>query len=143
MNIIRWNPFHEFAGLNRIFDENLFWPGRDEFLGGAWTPQVDIFEDDNQIKVTVALPGLDQKEVKVNVENNMLTISGERRLEHEDKKDKYSRVEQFYGSFSRSFTLPHTVDGAKADATMEKGVLTIVLPQREEAKPKMIEVKVK
>ncbi len=146
MAIVRWSPFRELNALqremNRLFDESLFRPDREDWVGGAWAPQVDIFEDENQVKLTVALPGLAQKDVKVNVENNVLTISGERRLENEEKRDKYSRIEQFYGTFTRSFTLPATVDSTKAEATMSNGVLTISLPRREEAKPKAIEVKV-
>jgi HSP20 family protein len=146
MSIIRWSPFRELSAvqreMNRVFEDNLLRSEREDWLGGSWAPQVDIFEDENQIKVTAALPGLDQKDVKVNIENNILTISGERKLEHEDQRENYTRVEQYYGGFTRSFTLPHTVDSGKTEAKMEKGVLTIIFPRREDAKPKQIEVKV-
>jgi HSP20 family protein len=128
--------------MNRLYQD--FW-GRSpdgETLAGEWTPAVNIREDKDEYVLSVALPGLDQQDVKVNLENNALTISGERKLEHEDKRDSYSRIEQFYGSFTRSFSLPNTIDATKVEAKMEKGVLTISLPRREETKPKAIEVKV-
>lgn len=147
MSIIRWKPFHEAEVLqremNRFFSD--YWGGRtpaEEVITGSWTPAVDIFEDADHFQVAVALPGLTQSDVKVNIENNVLTISGERKLENEDKRDKYTRIEQFYGSFTRTFTLPNTIDAGKVEAKMDKGVLLVTLPRREETKPRAIEVKV-
>jgi HSP20 family protein len=129
--------------MNRLFHD--FWGGRsaaDEALACAWTPAVDILEEEDAYTVSMALPGLSQGDVKVGIENNTLTISGERKLDKEDKRDDYARIEQFYGTFSRSFTLPNTIDASKVEAHMDKGVLKVVLPRREEARPKSIEVKV-
>jgi HSP20 family protein len=128
--------------VNRLFSD--FWGrgGDGDTLAGDWTPAVDILEGKDEYVLTMALPGMDQQEIKVNLENNTLTISGERKLEHEDKRDNYSRIEQFYGSFNRSFTLPNTIDPGKVQARMDKGILTVTLPRREETKPKAIEVKV-
>jgi len=150
MAIMRWNPLRELENLNRevsrLFnDYNMPFTGTEpstDFLTGTWTPRVDIYEDENKIVVSTALPGMDQKDIKVNIDKNMLTISGARKLRNEDKKDNYTRIEQFYGSFTRSFTLPGTVNQEGVNAKMEHGVLEITLPKKEEAKPKMIEVKV-
>ena len=145
MALVRWNPYRELSTWNRDwnrFIDNVFGNGED-FVAGSWSPRVDIHEDENAIVVSAALPGMDQDEIKVNLENDTLTISGERKIENEEHKDKYTRVEQYYGSFCRSFTLPNTVDQEKIDAKMDKGVLKITLPKREETKPRSIEVKVK
>mgnify|MGYP003574701242 FL=1 len=142
MALIRWNPFGEVdtfqRQMNRLFEDY----ARPDNSVSGWTPRVDIFEDENQIILSAELPGLSDKDVTVNVENNVLTISGERKLENEESKDGYTRVERYYGSFNRSFSLPNTVDIEKVDAKMDKGVLTVTLPRREETKPKQIEVKV-
>ena len=142
MALIRWNPFGEVdtfqRQMNRLFEDY----ARPDNSVSGWTPRVDIFEDENQIILSAELPGLSDKDVTVNVENNVLTISGERALENEEKKDGYTRVERYYGSFNRSFSLPNTVDIEKVDAKMDKGVLTVSLPRREDTKPKQIEVKV-
>lgn len=145
--LIRWNPMRELEALHseidRLFGE--VFPTRAGARGdiGGWTPNVDIYEDKDAITISVDLPGVNQKDVKLNIDNNVLTLSSERKLEHEDKKDNYHRIERFYGTFSRSFSLPNTVDVEKIDAHMENGVLKITLPKREEAKPKQIEIKVK
>ena len=147
MTLVRWNPFCDLDVLqrevSRLFDGNILRSSEEDFLAGSWTPQVDIFEDGEAITVSAALPGLSKKDIKINIENHILTIAGERKLAHEDKSDNYTRVEQFYGSFYRSFTLPNTIDAGKIDATMDQGILKVTLPKREETKPKQIEVKVK
>jgi len=146
MALVRWNPAREMdhfqRDMNRFFSNH--WGEREatENIAGNWTPAVNIFEDDDQYSVAVALPGLSQDDVTVNVENNMLTISGERELEHEEQREHYARIEQHYGSFNRSFTLPSTIDVGKIEAKMKDGVLSISLPKREETKPKSIAVKV-
>jgi HSP20 family protein len=147
MTLIRWSPLREVDSfqreMNRLFSD--FWGGRSEEgepISGAWTPAVDIYEDQDHYTVSVALPGLTQKDIKVNIENNVLSISGERQLEKEDKRENYARIEQLYGSFNRTFTLPNTIDTHRVEAKMDKGVLTVTLPRREEAKPRAIEVKV-
>jgi HSP20 family protein len=146
MAIVRWNPFAEVQDLqrrmNRLFDDSIFRSEKGDEGLMNWTPNVDIFEDDEKIMLSAELPGMDRKDVKIHVENNMLSISGERKLENEEKKDRYTRVERYYGSFQRSFALPNLVNQDKIEAHMEKGVLKVTLPKREESKPKQIEIKV-
>lgn len=146
MTLVRWNPRREMDTFQREVSRLFGGPNaRDigaEGLGNCWTPAVDIFEDDDNYMISMALPGLDQSEIKVHVENNTLTISGERKLAHEDKRENYARVEQVYGEFERAFKLPGTIDTGTIEAKMDKGVLNVTLPKREETKPKAIEVKV-
>lgn len=146
--LVRWDPFREMETLHgeieRLFDQALGRPLlRGEERGAAWMPNVDIHEDKDGINISADLPGMTQKDVQVNIDNNVLTLSGERKLDREDKRDNYHRIERFYGKFSRSFSLPNTVDTDKVEAHMENGVLRIHLPKREEAKPRQIEIKVK
>jgi len=108
-----------------------------------WTPVVDIAEHDDDYVVKVELPGINKDDVKITLENNVLTIRGEKKQEKESKKENFHRIERSYGSFQRSFTLPMTVKNDKIDASYKDGILTIALPKAEEAKPKQIEVKVK
>jgi HSP20 family protein len=127
-----------------MFDTVFRWDTRDDESGfNAWTPAVDITEHDDQYIVKVELPGVNKDEVKITLDNNILTIRGEKKQDREVKKENYHRVERSYGSFQRSFTLPSTVKSDKIDAVYKDGVLQIALPKAEEAKPKQIEVKVK
>lgn len=151
MAIVRWEPFRDLLSLqdrmNRLFDEsyrtrNTPTSEEDWALGGSWAPVVDIYEHDGNIVLKAELPGVDPKEVDVRVENNTLTLRGERKFDTEIKRDNYHRVERAYGSFSRSFTLPSVVDTEKIKADYRDGVLKVVLPKREEAKPKQIQVNV-
>ena len=129
--------FDPFAELNRFQREMAR-----SFEGGpGWTPAVDIFEDKESIQVRAELPGVKTEDVKVDVENNVLTLRGERKLEHEDKQDSYHRIERFYGSFTRQFMLPRTVDAEHIDAQLKEGVLTVRLPKKSEVKPRAIAVK--
>ncbi|RMG55892.1 MAG: Hsp20/alpha crystallin family protein [Acidobacteria bacterium] len=142
-----FDPFKDIERLqqriNRLFDE-LFRAERSLIVGHPTMElAVDIYEEPDAILIEADLPGLTRDEVKVSVEDNVLTIEGERKLEHEDKKENYRRIERSYGLFSRSFTLPWSVDADKVEATFKDGVLRIRLPKREEARPKQIEVKVK
>lgn len=145
----RVDPFREFAGLqdrvNQLFrDAFSSWGWGEEGLAtGAWSPAVDIYESPESIEINFELPGMDKKDIQVNLENNMLTVSGERKLEHEDKRDGYHRIERSYGSFTRSFTLPNNIDLNKISAEYQNGLLRLMLPKRPEAQPKQIEVKVK
>jgi HSP20 family protein len=145
MATMKWNPHHEIDAFQREMNR-LFTARRGEndsdALCGNWTPAVNILEEDESYAVQVALPGLDEKDINVNIENNTLTVSGERKLENEEKRESYTRIEQLYGTFVRSFSLPNTIDTNGVDATMSKGVLTVTLPKREETKPKSIQVKV-
>lgn len=150
MAIVRWEPFRDLVSvqdrMNRIFDEAFRGQGRatdDEWaLGGSWAPAVDIFEHEGNLVLKAELPGVDPKDVDVRVENNVLTLRGERKFESEVKREQYHRVERAYGSFSRSFTLPNAVDTEKIKAEYKDGVLRVTLPQREDAKPKQIAVAV-
>jgi HSP20 family protein len=141
--LTRWTPFREAwrfqDDLNRLFELS----NRDsEALTNGWVPPVDIYEDAEGVTLKAEVPGLAPNEIDVRVENNTLTFKGERKLEREDKKDNYKRVERYYGTFTRSFSLPPTVDTEKVRAEHKNGVLSIFLPKREETKPKQIRVAV-
>ena len=137
-----WKPFttNGFWSLDRALDGMI----RDiERPAVESVPAVEIFEDDNAYTVKVDLPGLDAKEIKITVENDVLQLRAERKQETEEKGRIWHRSEISYGAFARSFTLPSAIDGGKTDAKYENGVLTLVLPKREEAKPKSVTVQVK
>jgi HSP20 family protein len=140
----RWDPLGMLEmPFNRLF-EGLNSPFAEEaFPLTTWAPACDIYETEKEVVVKAELPGLKKEEVNVSIENNLLTIQGERKFEEETKKDNYHRVERAYGEFLRSFTLPAFVDTAKIGAEFKDGILMLTLPKREEAKPKQIEVKVK
>jgi HSP20 family protein len=131
-----WDPFSE---LSRVQDRFFGRPTLDREY--AFKPAVDIFEDEDGIHVQAELAGLKPEDIKVEVENNVLTISGQRRMEHEDKRDNYHRVERFYGSFTRSFALSDEVSREEIDAKYENGVLSLRLPKRPAAKKRAIAVK--
>jgi HSP20 family protein len=143
MAIVRWNPLGTLAGmeierLNRMFAEL-----HDEAFNRAWVSAVDIYEtDSHEVVIKAELPDMKKEDIAVTFENNVLTISGERKQEESVKCENYQRVERRFGSFSRSFTLPPTVDAGRIAASYKDGVLTIRLPRREEAKPRQIAVSV-
>jgi HSP20 family protein len=145
MSIIKYDPFRELRSLqdemNRLFVSNFSRPEREGFASGAWNPSVDIFENKDQIVIEAELPGMKPDEVNISIENNVLTIHGERKFEKKDENDNFHRVERSYGSFTRSFTLPPTVSSENADAEFDNGVLRLTLAKREEAKPRRIEIK--
>ena len=141
--LTRYEPFREMARLSeemsRLFgDERLLKTG--ESVG--WTPACDIYEDEESVTLRFELAGVDPKNVDVRFENGVLTIRGERKLEREDQRENYHRVELSYGTFSRSFTLPTTVDAEHIRAESRHGVLSVTLPKKAEAKPRAIQVKV-
>jgi HSP20 family protein len=147
MAIMRYDPFRELAAmqdrLNRIFGEGYGRREDDSFSRGDWIPSVDIFETDkHEIVIKAEMPGLRKEEIDLRVENNTLTLRGERRREQEVKDEQYHRVERSFGTFSRTFSLPNTVDGNRVAAEYKDGVLTVTLPMREEAKPRQIQVQV-
>jgi HSP20 family protein len=151
MAIVRWEPFRDLVSIqermNRLFDDafrgNPRASGEDEWaLGGTWAPSVDIFEQEGNIVLKAELPGMDAKDVEIHVENNVLTLRGERKLDDEVKRDSYHRVERSYGAFARSFTLPSVVDTERIKADYKDGVLRVTLPKKEEAKPKQISISV-
>jgi HSP20 family protein len=131
--------------MNRLFSESVSRvTGRsDEVFGGQWAPTVDIFEDDQAFVVRADLPGLEIKDIDLQIQENILTLKGERRMEKEVDKDRYHRIERSYGSFQRSFTLPNIVDPEKVKARFKDGVLEIRIPKLEKAKPKQIQVEVR
>jgi HSP20 family protein len=144
MNIIKYDPFREMRSLqdevNRLFTSS-FSRGDNDLMRGAWSPSVDIFENQNEIVLEAELPGMKPEDVNISIENNVLTIHGERKFEKKDENDNFHRVERSYGSFTRSFTLPPTVKSENANAEFENGVLRLTLAKREEAKPRRIEIK--
>jgi HSP20 family protein len=132
--------FSGLSRLNRIMDEALgSWNGGS--VASAWLPACDVVEDKDHLKIALELPGVRPEDVKVSVENNVLTIRGEKRQESEDKGQRWHRYERSYGAFERTFTLPGTVDSDRVQATANDGVLTLVLPKSERAKPREIPVK--
>jgi HSP20 family protein len=140
MKLVRWEPFgREFSSLanrlNQAFDFE-----RESFSN--WCPPVDIYEDRDEVVLKAELPGMKKEDIDVRVENNVLTLNGQRKQEKEAKEDGYFRSERSYGTFSRSFTLPTTVDVKKISASYKDGILTVQLPRLEESKPKQIDVKV-
>lgn len=139
------NPLRELFDLqrdiNQLFDASFAAP-REEVALKAWTPAVDVYEDENAYLIKLELPEVNRDDVKVNLNENTLSISGERRVENEEKRENYHRVERSYGQFYRSFTLPPNVDTGAINAEFKEGMLRLTLPKKEEAKPKQIEVKV-
>jgi HSP20 family protein len=145
MNIIKYDPFREMRSLqdevNRLFASSFSRNDDGDLMRGAWSPQVDIFENKDQIVLEAELAGMRPEDVNISIENNVLTIHGERKFEKKDEQDNFHRVERSYGSFTRSFTLPPTVAAENANAEFENGVLRLTLAKREEAKPRRIEIK--
>ena len=142
--LTRWDPFRELTTIqdrmNRLFQDT-YSPNREEGLAtAAFAPPADVYEDENHVTLKLEVPGIDEKDLDIRVENNNLIIQGERKFEKEEKEENFRRVERQYGTFVRSFTLPSTVDADNINANYDKGVLTITLPKRAEAKPKQIQV---
>jgi len=143
----RVDPFQGVMGIqermNQLFRNNFAGYGDDTITSGAWAPAVDIYETSEAVEMTFEIPGVNQKNIRVNIENNLLTVSGERKFEHEDRRDNYHRVERNYGAFQRSFTVPSTIDPNRINAVFENGLLRLTLAKRPETQPRAIEVKVK
>ena len=140
MSLIKWDPFREFNPLNARVGNFLFRNWEGPMSTTTWNPSVDIFENDNEVVIKAELPGMDAKDIEVKLENNVLTLKGERHFEKEAKEENYHRVEREYGTFSRAFSLPVAVNGDKVTAEYKDGVLRIVLPKKEEIKPKPIKI---
>jgi len=141
MAIVRWDPFRELTALqtevNRLFSR----VGSGEVAERqSWTPSIDVIETDDSIKLKAELAGMHPKDISIEVQDNVLTVSGERRFQEEVKEDKYYRIERRYGSFSRSLALPQTLNENGIEAKYENGVLEVVVPKAEVAKPKKISV---
>ena len=145
MTVVRYDPFRDLRTLqeevNRLFSTNLTRTFGDEGIGrGAWAPSVDIYENKDQIVLEAELPGMKQEDFDLSIENNVITLRGERKFEKTDEADNYHRVERSYGAFTRSFTLPQTVSAEGATAEYNNGVLRVTLPKREETKARRIQV---
>jgi HSP20 family protein len=145
MVVTRWEPLKDLMALqermNKLFDET-FSRGAQDVDVSAWSPLVDILEQGDEIIIKMEIAEVDQKTIDLKVEGNALTIKGERQLEEGTKREDYVRLERPYGQFSRSFSLPTTVDLGKVKASQKDGILRIVLPKKEEIKPKQIKVEV-
>ena len=144
--LTRFEPFRELTTLqdrmNRLFRDT-YGDGRDEALTTSnFAPPVDVYEDEHNITLKIEVPGIEEKDIDVRIENNTLTVHGERKFEKEEKEENFRRVERQYGSFTRSFTLPTTVDADKVQAHYDKGILKVQLAKKAEAKPKQIKVNV-
>jgi HSP20 family protein len=145
--ITRLDPFREFVTIdrmNRLFRDSYGNnEGREESLNNtSFAPPVDVYEDEHNVILKIEVPGIDEKDIDVRIENNTMTVHGERKFEQEEKEENYRRVERQYGSFTRTFTLPQTVDQENVQADYDKGVLKIKLSKKAEAKPKQIKVNV-
>ena len=143
MQLIRWDPFQQLVAMNNRLNRTINDPytPRTEDAFGAWAPPVDIFEKDDHLVIRAEIPGVQKEDMYVGIENSVLTLHGERKQETEVKEENAYRMERVYGTFTRSFTLPTTVDGAKVTATYKDGVLEVTVPKAETAKPKRVEIK--
>lgn len=148
--LTRWEPFREIPimqdrmnRMNRLFQASFRADSPEDTLTTtSFAPPVDIYEDEHTITLKLEVPGIDEKDIDVRVENNTLTVHGERKIEKEEKEENFRRVERQYGSFTRSFTLPSSVETGQVSADYEKGVLKMKLAKKAEAKPKQIKVNV-
>ena len=145
MAIIRWDPFRDLITLrekmNRLFEEAASSRGEErDFASGTWTPSVDIYENEHELVLTAEIPGIDDNDIEIRVEDNTLTLSGDRKFEKETKEENYHRIERAYGSFYRSFSIPHYIDPEKIQAEHENGVLKILMPKKPELKPRKVKV---
>ena len=149
-SLVRWQPFQEFTSLQRqmnhlydsLFGRTPWMPFEENLSAWEFGPPADVYEDDQKLTFKVEVPGIDEKDVKVELEDNVLTVRGERKIEKNIKEENFRRKERHYGAFSRSFTLPASVDPDKIDAKYSHGVLTIEMPKAAEAKAKQIKVNV-
>ena len=143
--LTRWDPFREFSTLqdrmNRLVRDS-FGDGQEALATTSFAPAVDVYEDEHSVTLKIEVPGIDEKDIDVRIENNTLTVHGERKYEEQEKEENYRRIERQYGSFTRSFTLPSTMDTNSVSANYDKGVLKIKLAKKAESKPKQIKVNV-
>ena len=146
MNLVKWSPWREMPALqnrfNRLFDDSFFRVGQmDDDAGmGLWNPAVDLYEKDDHFMIKAELPGVDKKDIKIDLQDRLLTLSGERTYDNEVKEENYYRRERSYGKFQRAFTLPADVDSDKIKAEFKDGVLQIEVPKPEEKKAKQVTV---
>ena len=146
MAIVRRDPFRELnlirSQMDRIFEDLVGRGEREEWGKTSWYPPVDIYEAENSIVLKAELPGVDQKNMEIKVEDDTLILKGEKKVERGTKTENFLRAERAYGAFQRSFTLPQTVERENIKASLKKGVLTLILPKKEEVKPKQISIQV-
>ena len=142
MKLTKWDPFREFEDLFDRYSKAVAKP-REQTSDVDWAPRVDIAETEKEFTIKAELPEVRKEDVKVNVEDGILTLMGERKQEKKEENKKYHRIERFYGNFTRSFSLPDNVDESKIEASFKDGVLKLQIPKTEAAKPKAIEVSVK
>ena len=145
MAIIRWDPFRDVYTLrdkmNRLFEDAVASRGEEkDMITSSWSPAVDIYETEGEIVLTAEVPGIDEKDIEIRIEDNTLSLKGERKFEKETREENYHRIERSYGSFYRSFSLPGTVDQEKIEAKHEGGVLKIHMPKKPESKPKKVKI---
>src|SRR5213082_3129489 len=148
--LTRWEPFRELSAMqdrinrmDRLFRESYSPESPEEALTTtSFAPPVDIYEDEHTVTLKMEVPGIEEKDIDVRIENNTLTVHGERKIEKEEKEENFRRVERQYGSFTRSFTLPTSVDTEHVQAQYDKGILKVQLAKKAEAKPKQIKVNV-
>ena len=142
MHIVRWDPFRDLAALNsrlnRTLDDSCALHAEDAF--GTWAPPVDIFEKNDQLVIRAEIPGVQKEDMDVRIENGVLSLHGERKQEIEVKEENAYRMERVYGKFTRSFSLPTTVDATKVTATFKDGILEVTVPKAESAKPKKVQI---
>jgi HSP20 family protein len=145
MAIIRWDPFKDMVTLrekmNRLFED--VFTGQSEgkeLAASSWAPAVDIFETENDLVMTAEVPGIDEKDIEIKIEDNTLILKGARKFEKETKEENYHRIERSYGSFYRAFTLPNSIDPERIQAEHENGVLKITMPKRTELKPRKVKI---
>jgi HSP20 family protein len=146
MDLIQWKPFREVSRLRNEMDrlwDDYFGSGRRALrpMEEDWLPAVDVSETGDKITIKAEVPGMEAKDIEIAMVGDTLTIKGEKKLEREEKEENYHTVERSYGSFTRAMKLPATVDADKVEASYKNGVLTVVLPKKEEVKPKAIEIK--
>lgn len=144
MTMVKWEPFKELLTfqdqVNRVFDPHL--NRENGHLVRDWVPAVDVFEDNEAIEIRAEIPGMNRKDIEIKLEGDLLLVQGDKKIAH-DQKEKYRKIESVYGQFARSFTLPKTVDTQQIQARYQDGILKLVLPKREETKPRTIAVEVK
>jgi HSP20 family protein len=144
MAVTRWDPFRDLGILqdrmNRLFEDAGRFRGEEPSATTSWSPAVDIYETANEIMVKAELPGVDRNDITLNLENNVLTLRGERKFEKETRQENYHRIERSYGGFSRAFSIPAIVEEEKIRAEYKDGILTIALPKKEQIKPKQIKI---
>lgn len=145
MAIIRWDPFMDLITIrekmNPLFEEAVISRGEEkDLVSSSWTPTVDIFETENELVLSAEVPGINEKDIEIKIEDNTLTLRGERKFENETKEENYHRIERAYGSFFRSFSLPLSINQDIIKAEHLNGVLKIIMPKKPELKPRKVKI---